>query len=191
MVVAAPTDGIWHEFSGRAAVLTNPPQIHRLPKIDSVLDLRTPSWAPGARFVLTVVAPALFGLLSMHGWGSHTGTHTMAMAPATSAISTYSSQATGHSHVTMKVDVSKGAGAQASEGAAATSGQEKPDGDPGAGLLGLCLAVLCALLLAIALLLARHAIAIPRWLLPTWTQPVFIGRDRDPPDLLRLCVIRC
>lgn len=152
-------------------------------------DLRTPSWAPGARFMLTAVALALFGLLSMHGWGSHTGGHTMAMSPASSAVSTDSSHAIGHG--IMSDDSSTGSGSRTVDGSAPPVGHEKPDGDPGASLLGLCLAILCGLLLGIALLLARRSLRFPPWMLPIWRHPVFIGRERDPPDLLRLCVIRC
>ncbi len=139
--------------------------------------------------MFAAVALALFGLLSMHGWGSHTGGHTMAMAPASSAVSADSSHATGHG--IMSGDSSKGSGSRTADGSAPTGGHEKPDGDPGASLLGLCLAILCGLLLGIALLLARRSLRFPQWMLPTWTRPVFIGRERDPPDLLRLCVIRC
>lgn len=141
--------------------------------------------------MLAAVAVALFGLLSMHGWGSHTGGHTVAMAPASSAVSTDSSQAASHGHATMTGDGSKESGSQVADRSAPPGGHEKPDGDPGASLLGLCLAVLCGLLLGLALLLSRRGLRIPQWLLPTWTHPVFIGRERDPPDLLQLCVIRC
>ncbi len=69
---------------------------------------------------------------------------------------------------------------------------EEPVDENGAGLLGLCLAVLAGLLLlGIALLLASRGVRIPRTLLPAWQPPRFIGRDRDPPSLRMLCVIRC
>ena len=56
----------------------------------------------------------------------------------------------------------------------------------------LCLAVLAgSLLLGIALLLARRGVRIPRTLLPAWQPLRFIRRDRDPPSLRMLCVIRC
>lgn len=73
----------------------------------------------------------------------------------------------------------------------AGTGSEEPDGESGAGLLGLCLAVLAGLLLGIALLLARRGFPGPRTLLPAWQPPVFIGRDREPPGLRTLRVIRC
>ena len=154
-------------------------------------DLRTPTWASGARVMLAAVALTLFGLLSMHGWGSHTGGHSTAMMPASSTVSTVSSQAAGHGHATMSDHSSRESGSHPADASASTSGHEQPGGDPGANLLGLCLAVLCGLLLAIALLWARRGLRIPQWLLPTWPHSVLIGRERDPPDLLQLCVIRC
>ena len=139
--------------------------------------------------MLAAVALALFGLLSMHGWGSHTPGHTMAMAPPANAEAV-AGHAAGH-QMPRTDDQASEADGDGTSGAASAGGQEKPGGDPGTGLLGLCLAVLCALLLGIALLLARRGLRIPRWLLPAWPHPAFIGRDRDPPDLLHLCVIRC
>lgn len=51
--------------------------------------------------------------------------------------------------------------------------------------------MLAGLLLGIALLLGRRGVRIPRTLLPAWQPLLFIGRDRDPPDLRMLCGIRC
>jgi len=69
---------------------------------------------------------------------------------------------------------------------------EEPVGENGAGLLGLCLAVLAGLLLlGIALLLARRGVRIARTMLPAWQPLRLIGRDRDPPGLRMLCVMRC
>lgn len=140
--------------------------------------------------MLAAVALALFGLLSMHGWGSHTPGHTVAMAPATSAVTIAFGHPT-HSQVTVVDHDKSHADGDKSLGAASTQGDQTPGGDHGASLLGLCLAVLSALLLGIGLLLARRKVRIPRPLLPTWPNSVLIGRDRDPPDLLQLCVIRC
>lgn len=130
-------------------------------------DLRTQVWAPGARVMLAAVALALFGLLSMHGWGSHAGGHAMAMAPASSAVSTDSGQAGDHGHTAMSNPSSNDLDWRPADGPARTGGHEKPDGDPGDSLLGLCLAILCGLLLGLALLSARRGIRIPHWLLPT------------------------
>lgn len=152
-------------------------------------DLRAPTGTRRARHALAVVAVALFGLLSMHGWGSHTGAHAMAATtPSATVVATGSDPAShGHSEpaasepdATAHVVASQPAG----------TGLDEP-GDSGAGLLGLCLAVLAGLVLAIALLLTRRGVRIPRTLLPAWRSAVFIGRDRDPPRLGMLCVIRC
>ena len=140
--------------------------------------------------MLTAVALALFGLLSMHGWGSHTSGHSMATAPATSTVAMNSGH-TAHSQMSVEGDHTSLAIASRARAAASTGGAEMPGGDHGASLLGLCLAVLTALLVGIGLLLARRRVRMPRPLLPAWSLSVFIGRDRDPPDLLQLCVIRC
>jgi hypothetical protein len=66
-----------------------------------------------------------------------------------------------------------------------------PAGLPAAGLLGLCFAVLTAL---VAWLLARGRVVHVVGLVPRVTQVVAArgpGRDRDPPSLLVLSVHRC
>lgn len=140
--------------------------------------------------MLAAVALALFGLLSMHGWGSHTPGQDMAATSATSTVSMDGGH-TPHSQMSVEGDHTSLAIANQARAAASTGGAEMPGGDHGASLLGLCLAVLTALLVGIGLLLARRRVRIPRPLLPTWPLSVFIGRDRDPPELLQLCVIRC
>lgn len=74
---------------------------------------------------------------------------------------------------------------------AADSHPQAPHGDGGGSFLGLCLAILTGLILGFALLLARRNIRFLRRLNPTWPNPFLYGRDRDPPDLFQLCVIRC
>lgn len=59
------------------------------------------------------------------------------------------------------------------------------------GAMALCLAILGGLVLGTLLLLGRRLLPAPIALLPTWQLPVSLTRDRDPPDLHRLCVIRC
>jgi len=140
--------------------------------------------ASDARCALVVVAVALFGLLSMHGWGSHAG-----MPPAgMTADGAHSMVAQALFYIEAHTTES-----QADTGAGYHAGAvevEEPSGD-GMGLLGLCLAVLGGLLSGLALLLLRRGGWIPRTLLPSWSATAFRGRDRDPPDLLRLGVIRC
>ncbi len=127
-------------------------------------DLRAPAGTRGARYALAAVAVALFGLLSIGPLShDHSG-------PAASEPDTSEPIVAGH-----PVGMSS----------------EEPIGENGAGLLGLCLAVLAGLVLGIALLLVRRGVRIPRTLLPAWQPRLFIGRDRDPPSLGMLCVIRC
>lgn len=137
--------------------------------------LRTATPAPGARLALVTVAVALFGLLSMHGWGSH-ATHMMEAMPHAA----HASMADNDPAVM-----------PASDSPTSRHQTRAPDRGDGAGMVGLCLAILTGLLLGIAALMGRRGCRIPRGLLPTWPHPVFVGRDRDPPDLLQFCVIRC
>ncbi|UMG92195.1 DUF6153 family protein [Nocardioides sp. TF02-7] len=149
-------------------------------------DLRAATRAPGARLALAAVAVALFGLMSMHGWGSHTGAHLAAPLPGPSAIT-----AATHAHGgTTDTGDARLVMDESSEPASGHPTQA-PDGDGDGGLLELCLAILAGILLGVALLLGRRRIRLARGTLQKWSLPVFIGRDRDPPDLRRLCVIRC
>lgn len=157
------------------------------PNIEAMQDLRRASQTRGARLVLAAVAVALFGLLSMHGWGSHASTHIVgAVSHGVSIVAP-----AGHGDV-------HGLSPLSGEGATDQSRTHTTAQTPGApfdgvdgDLLGLCLAILSGLILAVALLMARRGIQILCTLLPAWPNPVFYGRDRDPPDLLQLCVIRC
>ena len=136
--------------------------------------------AHGTRLVLAAVAVALFGLLSMHGWGTHAGgagAHDMSVMTA------------GGHQDSQLLAATAGHVESGSTGAHVSS--DVPVDGEGGGLLGLCLAVLSGLILALALFLARRGIRLPRSLIPARPSPVLYGRDRDPPDLLRLCVIRC
>lgn len=163
----------------------------RLPKIELMQDLRAPTGTRGPRYALVAVAVALFGLLSMHGWGSHTGAHSVGATSQSAVAMIAASGAISHDH----------SGPAANEpdtpepivaGHPAGMSSEEPVGENGAGLLGLCLAVLAGLLLlGIALLLARRGVRIARTMLPAWQPLRLIGRDRDPPGLRMLCVIRC
>ncbi|MFI5627726.1 hypothetical protein ACIA03_29985 [Nocardioides sp. NPDC051685] len=145
-------------------------------------DLRSPTQTRGARLVLAAVAVALFGLLSMHGWGSHAGAHPVG-AHGMSVM-------TAGGHEDAQVLLSTADRVEVGSVGPHVSSEVPADGE-GGGLLGLCLAILSGLILAVALFLARRRIRLLTSLLPTWPSPVFYGRDRDPPDLLQLCVIRC
>ncbi|HWJ65108.1 MAG TPA: DUF6153 family protein [Nocardioides sp.] len=130
-------------------------------------DPRTASTSPGTRLALAAVAVALFGLLSMHGWGSH-ATHAVTVTPQGAGLV----QASAH-HAMHE----------------SPADHTPAPGDDGE-LVGMCLAVLAAALLGIVTLLVRRGVPVPRAVLRAWSHPASTGRDRDPPDLLRLCVIR-
>lgn len=140
--------------------------------------LRTTAQGRGTRLALAAVAVALFGLMSMHGWGSHVGAHPMGAPPESAGVI-----------VMDHGDLPTSGGVAADDSSAAH--QSQVPGDDGESLLALCLAILTGMAVGIALTLARRGIRILRCLLPAWPSPAFYGRDRDPPDLLRLCVIRC
>jgi hypothetical protein len=143
---------------------------------------------PGVRFALTAVALALFGLLSMHGWGSHAGMHPP--QGTASAADVMMAQAGHHDALGMVADAAAALD-QVPGAPVVGDASQDPGENGGAGLLGLCLAVLAsALLLGIALLIARGGVATGRGLLRAWRPILPIGRDRDPPDLRKLCVIR-
>lgn len=139
--------------------------------------------------MLAAVTVALFGLLSMHGWGSHAGSHPV--GAAMQGVNMMSS--TGHvgEHGLASMTDDDTATRDGSSSPTTLDQTPAPDDDEGGDLLGLCLAILTGLTLGVALFLARRRIWIFSNLLPTWPNPVLYGRDRDPPDLLQLCVIRC
>ncbi|WP_183093937.1 DUF6153 family protein [Nocardioides stalactiti] len=147
--------------------------------------------ASRARSALVVAALALFGLLSMHGWGTHAGMHSdpsPAPAPVTLA------HAGDHPRGLPGAHGDHGAGGNVAADAAAVGCDDSCHGTGsggGMGLAGLCLAVLGGLLLGLALLLVRRGTPLVRTMVPAFHHPIRLGRERDPPDLLRLCVIRC
>lgn len=151
-------------------------------------DLRTATRAPGARLALAAVAVALFGLMSMHGWGSHTGAHLATPLPGPSNM-TAASHDPAHGDTPATGDATLAM--DDSSEPASRHPTQAPNGDEGGGLLELCLAILAGILLGVALLLGRRRIRLARGTIQKRSLPVFIGRDRDPPDLRRLCVIRC
>ncbi len=125
----------------------------------------------GARAALLLLA--LLGLLAMHGLAGHgTAGHRGAAAPAA---------AHGPAQHTAPVVVGD---------LLAPAQPLAPADDPAAGA-GLCLAVL---LLGLVALLALRRTGGPPLLprSPTLLRPLASpARDPDPPDLSRLCVLRC
>lgn len=149
--------------------------------------LRTATQTRGAHLVLAAVAAALFGLMSMHGWGSHTGAHSMGPVPQSTNVMMAADYGDPHALSTMAGDESVAQGT----GIPTTDHQTQAPNDEGGSALGLCLAILTGLVLGFALLMASRGIRIFRNLRPTWPNQVLYARDRDPPDLLQLCVTRC
>jgi hypothetical protein len=161
----------------------------RVPKIEGMRDLRAPTGTRRARYALAAVAVALLGLLSMHGWGSHAGAHSIGVTTR-SSNTTVSAPANhgGPMPVAGKRDDFEQILPDRSFGAA----DDEPASESNPALLGLCLAVLAsALLLGLAYVIAHRGVDVPRRRRPTWQPLLLIGRDRDPPDLHMLCVIRC
>ncbi len=146
---------------------------------------RTTTRARGERFALAAVAVAMFGLLSMHGWGSHAG-HIISAAPHDVSITSTDHGGMHHPDRAAAPLTTESPADPAPDGPAPAHG----GGEAGA-LFGLCLAILTGILLALCLLVARRGTEALSNLLPAWRHPVVIGRDRDPPDLLELCVTRC
>ncbi|WP_246159591.1 hypothetical protein [Nocardioides antri] len=143
--------------------------------------------------MLVVAALALFGLLSMHGWGTHAGMHA-----GTSHSPTHVAPTHGDDHASVHATAHGGQVAGAAAAMAVDAHTVSCDNgcggsgtDGGMGLVGLCLAILGGLVLAVALLLLRCCIPLLRTMLPMFRHPVLLSRERDPPDGLRLCVIRC
>ncbi|WP_445256167.1 hypothetical protein [Nocardioides aurantiacus] len=129
----------------------------------------------GARAALLLLA--LLGLLAMHGLAAHgTAGHHGATAPLAAPLAAHGPA--HHAAPTAAADL------------LAPATPLAPAGDPTAGA-GLCLAVL--LLGLVALLALRRTGGLPLLLrspvlLPPLMPP---ARDPDPPDLSRLCVLRC
>ncbi|MFC5730933.1 MULTISPECIES: DUF6153 family protein [Nocardioides] len=154
-------------------------------------NLRSIAGTSRAPYALVVAALALFGLLSMHGWGTHAGMHAeTSHSPAHIALPH------GDDHTSVLATSHRGqavgdAAAMNTDTVSCDNGCGGSGSDGGLGLVGLCLAVLGGLVLAFTLLLLRGCIPLLRTMLPTFQHPILLSRERDPPDLLRLCVIRC
>lgn len=118
---------------------------------------RTIDTKPRKRVAFAAAGLALFGMLAMHGWGTHgSASDSSTAAPEMSAVnaSTYAVSA-DDVHVT------------------AVHSEPRSDDPPSHStwLLGLCLVVLTGLLLGFALPLGRHRVALPDTMLPRFVQP--------------------
>ena len=191
---AGHDDACWLPGVRRAVVVAGGLDVlgeRELPSIEIVRNLRSIAGTSRARYALVVAALALFGLLSMHGWGTHAGMHA-----DTSHSSAHVALPLGDNHVSVLATWHRGqaagdAAAMDADPVACADGCGGSGSDGGMGLVGLCLAVLSGLVLAFTLLLLRRCIPLLRTMLPTFRHPVLLSRERAPPDLLRLCVIRC
>ncbi len=124
-----------------------------------------------ARPLLLLVA--LVGLFAMHGLSDHGASAHVSVAPAESSMS-------GHSMAAMSSE------------APAVGAEDDPAGHSELALAGLCLAILVAAVLGFGFARRRVMAYLGMWaprLTRAW--PRLPGRDRDPPDLIRLSIQRC
>jgi Family of unknown function (DUF6153) len=115
---------------------------------------------------------ALVGLFVMHGLSDH-GASAHVPMPAAGSVSADHSVAPAMSDPAMVAE-------------------DDSSGHSELGLAGLCMAVLVAAVLGFAFLRRRVMAYLGWWsprLVRRWPRPV--GRDRDPPDLVRLSIQRC
>jgi len=115
---------------------------------------------------------ALVGLFAMHGLADHGASAHVSMTAAESTMA-------GHSMA-------------ATPSEPAVDAQDAPAGHSELALAGLCLAVLVAAALGVAFARRRVMAYLGMWA-PRLARPGprFTGRDRDPPDLIRLSIQRC
>jgi hypothetical protein len=123
------------------------------------------------------------GLFAMHGLGTHG-------AGAHGGVALNMTGTSGHAahHSVLPGTADRTADAEPVTGAS----EPNDEGHGSMGLLMLCLVILAATLAGFAQVLLRHLRRSPLCTLP-WGFPAIwvIGRDRDPPDLRRLSVMRC
>lgn len=161
-----------------------------MPSIKIVRNRQGITGTPTARYALVVAVLALFGLLSMHGWGTHAGMHHEASHSPTHVALLHND----HTSVLAAPHIGREASDAAAMDADRVSCDDNCGGSgsgSGMGPVGLCLAILGGLLLALGLLLLRRCIPLLRTRLPMARHLILLSRERDPPDLFRLCVIRC
>lgn len=116
---------------------------------------------------------ALVGLFAMHGLSDHGASAHVSVTPAESSMAGHSMAATS------------------SEPPAAGT-EDDPAGHSELALAGLCLAILVAAVLGFGFARRRVMAYLGMWaprLARAWSR--FPGRDRDPPDLIRLSIQRC
>jgi len=138
--------------------------------------------APGAQggLLVALLFLLLTGVLGMHGWGPH-------------GVATAGHMPSAHSGGPASVE-HQAAAMAAVVGETASPAVQPLDGSPDPGGLspaGLCVAVLSTLGLVLLLLRAVHRRAAPPLPpSPPWHARKVNRRDRDPPSLARLSVLR-
>jgi hypothetical protein len=128
---------------------------------------------------LLVLGGALAGLIAMHGLSDHGASSHEMEAPMNPAVTVVS-------HVGHAADNSRGQAADAATGAVAPG-----EHAPGMAMAGLCLAVLAGAVIGLALLRPHRAVVFirPTALAVSPARPS-ARRDRDPPCLFQLSVLR-
>ena len=128
---------------------------------------------------LLVFAAALAGLFAMHGLSDHgTASHDLnaSMNPVVTAMA-HTGQMADHSR-------------EASEAARTTDGAPGQD-SPGMAMAGLCLAVLAGAIVGFMLLRSHRSVVFVRPIVRSFVPARRSGRrDRDPPCLFQLAVLR-
>lgn len=166
-------------------------------RIVVVRNIRAVAGARGVRFALLVSVVALFGILSMHGWGihasPHAGTHAGPQVQDLDRLDDPMLQdGSGVFPASARVNHERAAhGGHATTGDLAVCEADCGSGHGSWGMAGMCLAVIGALLLGLGLLFLGRAVPRPPSLAHATRYLVAISRERDPPDLFVLSVIRC
>lgn len=165
------------------------PQSRRVPQ---TIHDRTARTARNRWLAIAVVS----GLFAMHGLGMHgahsadasSGMHSESVSPARDMSASGMSAAVSHDSVTIL-------GAQAADvdaigfGLAKDGSSDPPDG---AGLLGLCLALLISLMMWLRRWTSRQAWTVPRRTLWACIAPLSVtARDLSPPLRSELSIWRC
>lgn len=142
------------------------------------------------RHLLGVVVWTLLatGLFAMHGLGNHgTGSHLDTAQPVSADLS---AQLGMHGSFHSASDVQESAPTSSGTPGLGMSQHSSPD--PMGELVSMCLAILLGVLAGFAAALLGHLERRPLARAARTVQStVIVGRDRDPPCLVRLSVMRC
>ena len=132
---------------------------------------------------------ALAGLFAMHGLSDHGAAgHLYTQASTTSA-----GDAAPASHGTSEHGAAGHMDRATGRASTDSANDPMPQGGHGAGLMGLCLAVLAAALTLVLAAARTHRRPLFTTANAGWALPTLLARarDPDPPDLRRLSIQRC